>query len=191
MLNIALFGPPGSGKGTQSEKIIEKYKLAYISTGNLLRAEIAEGSELGKCAKSMMDAGNLVPDELIVQILEKKIKNLDKGEKGILFDGFPRNLVQAYIITGLLAKLNTELTAMINLEVAEEELMDRMLKRAAIEGRSDDNPETIKNRFVQYEAKTKPVADFYKEMGKCYTVDGLGSIDEIFARIAKVIDRLK
>jgi len=191
MLNIALFGPPGSGKGTQSEKIIEKYKLAYISTGNLLRAEIAEGSELGKCAKSMMDAGNLVPDELIVQILEKKIKGLGADVKGILFDGFPRNLVQAYIITGLLAKLNTELTAMINLEVPENELMERMLKRAAIEGRSDDNPETIKNRFVQYEAKTKPVADFYQEMNKCYTVNGLGSIDEIFDRISEVIDKLK
>ena len=191
MLNIALFGPPGSGKGTQSEKLIEKYKLAYISTGNLLRAEIAEGSDLGKCVKSMMDAGNLVPDELIVQILEKKIKNLGKDEKGILFDGFPRNLVQAYIITGLLAKLNTELTAMINLDVAEDELMNRMLKRAAIEGRSDDNPETIKNRFVQYEAKTKPVADFYMEMDKCYTVDGLGSINEIFTRVSKVIDKLK
>ncbi len=191
MLNIALFGPPGSGKGTQSEKLIEKYKLSYISTGNLLRAEIAGGSDLGKCAKSIMDAGNLVPDELIVQILEKKIKNLGKDVKGILFDGFPRNLVQAYIITGLLAKLNTKLTAMINLEVAEEELMDRMLKRAAIEGRSDDNPETIKNRFVQYEAKTKPVADFYKEMKICYTVDGLGSIDQIFNRISKVVDQLK
>jgi adenylate kinase len=191
MLNIALFGPPGSGKGTQSEKIIERYQLAYISTGNLLRAEIAEESELGKCAKSMMDAGNLVPDELIVQILEKKIKSLGKDVKGILFDGFPRNLVQAYIITGLLAKLNTELTAMINLEVPESELMDRMLKRAAIEGRSDDNPETIKNRFVQYEAKTKPVADFYEEMNKCYAVDGMGSIEEIFERISKVIDQLK
>lgn len=191
MLNIALFGPPGSGKGTQSEKIIEKYKLAYISTGNLLRAEIAEGSDLGKCAKSTMDAGNLVPDELIVQILEKKIKNLGEDVKGILFDGFPRNLVQAYIITGLLAKLNTELTAMINLEVPESELMERMLKRAAVEGRSDDNPETIKNRFVQYEAKTKPVADFYTEMDKCYNVDGLGSIDDIFDRISEVINKLK
>lgn len=188
MLNIALFGPPGSGKGTQSKKLIEKYKLTYISTGDMLRAEIAEGSELGKTAKSIMDAGDLVPDELIVQILEKKIKNIGDA-KGILFDGFPRNLVQAYILTGLLAKLNTELTGMINLEVAEEELMDRMLKRAAIEGRSDDNPETIKNRFKQYEAKTKPVADFYGEMDRCYPVNGLGSVDDIFDRISNVIDK--
>jgi adenylate kinase len=190
MLNIALFGPPGSGKGTQSKKLIEKYNLAYISTGDLLRAEIAEGSELGKRVKSVMDAGELVSDELIVQILEKKIKSLS-GADGILFDGFPRNLVQAYILTGLLAKLNTELTAMLSLEVPEEELMKRMLKRAEIEGRSDDNPETIKNRFKQYEEKTKPVAEFYKDMNKFYPVNGMGSIEEIFNRLTEVIDSFK
>ncbi|RLD47629.1 MAG: adenylate kinase [Bacteroidetes bacterium] len=190
MLNIALFGPPGSGKGTQSKKIIEKYNLAYISTGDMLRAEIAEGSDLGKRVKSVMDAGELVSDELVVQILEKKIKNL-VGANGILFDGFPRNLVQAYILTGLLAKLNTELTAMISLEVPEEELMQRMLKRAELEGRSDDKPETIKNRFRQYESKTRPVSGFYREMNKCYPVNGVGTVEEIFQRVCGVIDGLK
>jgi len=189
MLNIALFGPPGSGKGTQSKYLIEKYNLAYISTGDLLRAELAAGSDLGKQVKAVMDAGNLVSDELIVQILEKKIKSLE-NVKGILFDGFPRNLVQAYILTGLFSKLNTELTCMISLEVSEDELMGRMLKRAEIEGRSDDNPETIRNRFKQYREKTQPVEGFYEEIGKCYKVDGLGTIDEIFDRICEVIDRL-
>ncbi len=189
MLNIALFGPPGSGKGTQSKKLIEKYNLAYISTGDMLRAEIAEDSELGKRVKSVMDAGELVSDELIVQILEKKIKNLTDAE-GILFDGFPRNLVQAYILKGLLCKLNTELTAMISLEVPEEELMERMLKRAELEGRSDDNPETIKNRFRQYESKTRPVSGFYREMNRCYPVDGMGRVEDIFQRVSDVIDSL-
>jgi len=189
MLNIALFGPPGSGKGTQSKLLIEKYNLAYISTGDLLRAELAAGSDLGQKVKAVMDSGNLVSDELIVQILEKKIKSL-RSIGGILFDGFPRNLVQAYILTGLLSKLNTALSGMISLEVPEDELMLRMLKRAEIEGRSDDNPETIKNRFLQYHRKTEPVEVFYNEIGKCFKVDGVGTIDEIFNRICEVIERL-
>ena len=188
MLNIALFGPPGAGKGTQSKKIVEKYNLAYISTGDMLREELAAGSELGKKVKAVMDAGNLVSDELIVQILENKINSL-QNVNGILFDGFPRNLVQAYILTGLLTKLNTELTCMISLEVPEEELMKRMLKRAEIEKRSDDNPETIRNRFKQYREKTAPVENFYKEMGKCVTINGVGSVDEIYRRIVNAIDQ--
>lgn len=188
MLNIALFGPPGAGKGTQSKRIVEKYNLAYISTGDLLRKELAAGSELGKKIKTVMDAGNLVSDELIVKILEKKINSLE-NVNGILFDGFPRNLVQAYILTGLLTKLNTELTCMISLEVPEEELMKRMLKRAKTEGRSDDNPESIRNRFKQYRKKTRPVEMFYKEMGKCVTINGVGDIDDISDRIINAIDQ--
>ncbi|HDO27872.1 MAG TPA: adenylate kinase [Bacteroidetes bacterium] len=188
MLNIAIFGPPGAGKGTQSRLIIEKYNLAYISTGDLLRGELAAGSELGKQVKAVMDAGNLVSDELIVKILEKKINSFE-NVNGILFDGFPRNLVQAYILTGLLTKLNTELSCMISLEVPEKELMKRMLKRAEKEGRSDDNPDAIRNRFKQYHEKTQPVEMFYKEMGKCITVNGLGDIDEIYKRIINAIDQ--
>jgi len=188
MLNIALFGPPGAGKGTQSKKIVKKYNLAYISTGDMLRGELAAGSELGKKVKSVMDAGNLVSDELIVQILEKKIKSLE-NVNGILFDGFPRNLVQAYILTGLLTKLNTELTCMISLDVPEGELMKRMLKRSEIEGRSDDKPETIRNRFIQYQEKTQPVEQFYKEMGKCITIDGMGDVEKVYNRIINAIDQ--
>ncbi len=163
MLNIALFGAPGAGKGTQSKELVKKYDLTYISTGDILRKEIAAGSELGLQAKDIINKGGLVSDELIVQIIEKIIEKEDNG--GILFDGFPRTVVQAYILEGLLHRMNRRLLCMLSLEVPREELIERMLKRAAIEGRADDNEEVIKNRFKEYDEKTQPVADFYKEKG--------------------------
>ncbi len=190
MLNIALFGPPGAGKGTQSKKLLEKYNLTYISTGDMLRSEIAEGSDLGMKAKSIIERGGLVDDELVIQLIEKKIKT-NPDSKGILFDGFPRTTVQAYILEGLLLKLNTSLNCMVSLEAPEDELINRLLLRAKVSGRSDDNLEVIKNRLKEYENKTKPVADFYAKKNKYYPLNGVGEIDEIFEKIVEVVEQTK
>ncbi|MDR0363550.1 MAG: adenylate kinase [Bacteroidales bacterium] len=186
MLNIALFGPPGSGKGTQSKLILEKYGLTYIATGDILRQEIAEASELGLNAKAVIDRGGLVEDEIIVQIIEKRI-DTDNNAHGILFDGFPRTTVQCYILEGLLMKMNASLNCMISLEVPEEELRRRMLERAKQSGRSDDTEEVINKRLEEYREKTLPVMDFYAERGKLHRLDGTGSVEEIFERIDHVI----
>ena len=188
MLNIALFGPPGAGKGTQSALLIEKYKLAYISTGDLLRQEISEGSDLGKKAKDIIDRGQLVSDELIVQLIEKRII-MSTDSNGILFDGFPRTLVQAYILEGLLLKLNTSLACMLSLEVPREELVARLLERGKSSGRSDDTAEVIEYRLKEYEDKTKPVAEFYKFRDKYITIQGVGPIPEVLGRLTESIDK--
>ncbi len=187
MLNIALFGPPGAGKGTQSKLLVKKYNLTYISTGDILRQEIAENTMLGNQAKSIIEKGGLVSDEIIVQIIENKIKQ-NLHANGILFDGFPRTVVQAYILEGLLLKLGTSLTCMLSLEVPREELMHRMLERGKIEGRTDDTREVIENRFREYDAKTIPVAEFYKEKGKYFPINGVGTIDDVFQRLTGAID---
>ncbi|HAF30382.1 MAG TPA: adenylate kinase [Bacteroidales bacterium] len=188
MYNIALFGPPGAGKGTQSHKLIEKYKLAYISTGDILREEIAAGSDLGLKAKTVIETGGLVSDEIIVQIIEKKIKT-NTEVNGFLFDGFPRTVVQAYILEGLLLKLNTSLNCMVSLEVPQDILMERMLERAKKESRADDTTDVIENRLKEYRNKTVPVAEFYKDKGICYSVDGVGSVEDIFDRITNVVEQ--
>ena len=188
MLNIALFGPPGAGKGTQSKKLLEKYNLTYISTGDMLRSEIAEGSSLGLEAKSVIEMGGLVSDELIVKIIEKKI-NTDANSRGILFDGFPRTTVQAYILEGLLLKLNSKLNCMVSLEAPNKELIDRLLLRAKTSGRSDDTIEVITVRLQEYNEKTKPVADFYDKKNKYFPIDGVGEIDEIFDNIVEVVEK--
>lgn len=188
MLNIALFGPPGAGKGTQSKKLLEKYNLTYISTGDMLRAEIAEGSSLGLEAKSIIAGGGLVSDELIVRIIEKTIQT-NTSSKGILFDGFPRTTVQAYILEGLLLKLNSSLDCMISLEVPDEALIERLLLRAETSGRSDDTLEVIKVRLKEYNIKTKPVADFYAKKNKYFPINGVGEIDDIFDVIVDTIEK--
>lgn len=188
MLNIALFGPPGAGKGTQSKRLIEKYNLTYIATGDLLRQEIAEGTELGVEAKELIDKGGLVPDDLIVQIIEKRI-NTDSEARGILFDGFPRTYVQAYILEGLLMRMNSHLSCMLSLEVPRQELVKRMIERGLTSGRADDNLEVIEVRLKEYETKTTPVIDFYREKKKYYPIDGVGNMDEIFDRLCKSIDQ--
>ncbi len=187
MLNIALFGPPGAGKGTQSQKLIKRYNLSYISTGDILRAEIAEESDLGMKAKSIIDQGGLVSDEIIVQIIEKKIR-MNPGANGFLFDGFPRTIVQAYILEGLLLKMNTSLSCMLSLEVPRKELLSRLTERSKVSGRSDDSPEIIKNRLEEYEEKTKPVAGFYAEKDIFFPINGVGTIDSIFAKLCRAID---
>ncbi|HSW67690.1 MAG TPA: adenylate kinase, partial [Bacteroidales bacterium] len=187
MLNIALFGPPGAGKGTQSKKLVEKYNLTYISTGDILRQEIANKSALGMQAKAQIEKGGLASDEIIVQIIENKIhKELDTN--GILFDGFPRTVVQAYILEGLLLKLGSSLTCMLSLDAPRELLLKRVLERYEIEGRNDDKKEIIANRFKEYDIKTIPVAEFYKEKGKYFPINGVGTIDEVFARLTQAID---
>jgi len=186
MLNLALFGPPGAGKGTQSKLLLEKYNLTYISTGDILRKEIAEGSILGMKAKNIIEKGGLAPDEIIVQIIEQRITK-DENSNGILFDGFPRTTVQAYILDGLLLRLNTSLSAMLSLEVPREELISRMIERSKTSGRSDDNLEVIKYRLQEYEDKTKPVADFYQAKGLYYPIKGTGDIQEIFTHLTETI----
>ncbi|MCK5857483.1 MAG: adenylate kinase [Bacteroidales bacterium] len=187
MLNIALFGPPGAGKGTQSKYLVEKYNLTYISTGDILRVEIAEGSELGNKAKNIIAAGRLVSDDLIVQIIEKKI--LAEKKDGILFDGFPRTVVQAYILDGLLLKLDTSLSMMLSLEVPKEELITRLLERGKSSGRSDDNLTVIQSRLKEYEEKTMPLVDFYKDRGKYIAINGVGDINDITNHLNDAIEK--
>lgn len=188
MLNVALFGPPGAGKGTQSALLIEKYKLTYISTGDLLRNEISEGTELGKKASDIIDRGQLVSDEMIVELIEKRIM-MSAANNGILFDGFPRTLVQAYILEGLLLKLNTSLACMLSLEVPREELVTRLLERGKSSGRSDDTAEVIEFRLEEYENKTKPVIEFYKFRNKYIPINGVGLIPDVFKRLTESVDR--
>ena len=188
MLNIALFGTPGAGKGTQSELLMKKHNLVYIATGDILRQEIADGSELGLAAKSIIEAGGLVSDEIIVQIIEKKIiTNPDAA--GFLFDGFPRTMVQAYILEGLLLKMHTSLTCLLSLEVSPEESLKRLLNRAKTSGRSDDTEAVIKNRLKEYQEKTAPVADFYKENELYFAIEGEGSIEDINLKLEEVIEK--
>ena len=188
MLNIILFGAPGAGKGTQSDLLLERYHLNHVSTGDLLRKEIAEATELGKRIKSIMDSGSLVSDDIVVEMIEKVIAN-DKN--GILFDGFPRNVAQAETLDRLLQKHGRKLTCMVSLDVPREELIRRMLERAKVSGRSDDNEETIKNRLKEYEAKTLPVAAYYESKGLHVKVNGFGDIKEISSAIVAEIEKRK
>lgn len=191
MLNIALFGPPGAGKGTQSQLLIEKYNLVYISTGDLLRQEIAEETNLGKQVKDIISGGGLVSDEIIIDLIEKKILGSTQSN-GILFDGFPRTLVQAYILDGLLLKLNTQLNCMVSLEVPREELIQRLVERGKVSGRTDDTQEVIEVRLQEYESKTAPVKGYYQERNLFEAINGVGPIPEIFKRLNHVIEqRLK
>ncbi|MEN8121924.1 MAG: adenylate kinase [Bacteroidota bacterium] len=187
MLNIALFGPPGAGKGTQSAFLIEKYKLFYISTGDLLRKELKEETELGLEAKGIIEQGGLVSDEIIVQIIEKTIKNNPEAN-GFLFDGFPRTYVQAYILEGLMIKLDTSLNCLISIEVPEEESVKRLCERGKISNRSDDNEDVIRTRLREYTNKTLPVLNYYKDKGIYTKVDGTKSIEEVTIDIQHIIE---
>lgn len=188
MLNIALFGPPGAGKGTQSKRLMEKYNLTYISTGDILREEISMGSELGLMAKSVIEKGGLASDEIIVQIIEQKIKK-NPYANGFLFDGFPRTIVQAYILEGMLFKMNTSLTCMLSLEVPKEELVNRLRERGKVSGRKDDNEDVIQNRLREYSLKTIPVAKFYEDKKIYFGIEGLGSVDDVFERLDSAVQK--
>jgi adenylate kinase len=190
MLNIVLFGPPGAGKGTQSQKLIEKYQLVHLSTGDLLRGEINAGTILGLKAKELMDKGLLVPDEVVVGMIENKIKENSKA-RGFIFDGFPRTVTQAQALDDMLRQNNTSITCMIALEVEDEELFKRVLLRGQTSGRPDDQNETlVRKRIAEYNEKTLPVADYYRKQNKYISVYGIGEIDEIFSTICSKIDNL-
>lgn len=189
MLNIVIFGAPGSGKGTQSERIVEKYGINHISTGDVLRAEMKNGTELGKTAKVYCDQGQLIPDELMIDILAKVFDSF-KDSKGVIFDGFPRTIPQAEALKKMLKERGQDITVMLDLDVPEEELMTRLIKRGRESGRSDDNEETIKKRLVVYNTQTAPLKEFYKGEGKYQHINGLGTMDAIFADICKAIDTI-
>ena len=186
VLNVIIFGAPGSGKGTQSAYIAEKYGLEHLSTGDLLRAEQKNQSELAQLISSYTDQGNLVPDELIISMLAKVLDTI-KNENGYIFDGFPRTTAQAEALKVMLADRGIEVSIMLDLEVCEEELIDRLIKRGATSGRSDDNYETIQKRIQVYHTKTAPVLDFYKKEGLATEIKGSGSMQEIFNRITAAI----
>ncbi len=188
MLNIVIFGAPGSGKGTQSEKIVEKYQLNHISTGDVLRAEIKNGTELGQTAKQYIDQGQLIPDELMVEILASVLDSFGAESKGVIFDGFPRTIPQAEALKRMLQERDQEVSVMLDLEVPEEELMDRLIKRGQTSGRADDNEETIKRRLVVYHEQTAPLKDYYKEEGSYRHINGFGELERIFADICKAIE---
>jgi adenylate kinase len=188
MFNLILFGPPGSGKGTQSEKLIAKYGLKHLSTGDLLRSEIANQTPLGLEAKKIMDKGQLVPDEVVIGMISSALDNNPKA-KGFLFDGFPRTSAQAEALDKLLELKNTGIAAMLALEVTEEELVKRLLKRGETSGRSDDTNETvIRARITEYRNKTAVVADYYAQFDKVVAVKGEGTVDDIFGALCKEID---
>lgn len=190
MKNIVIFGAPGSGKGTQSDKMIEKYGFEHISTGDVLRSEIKNGTELGKTAKSYIDKGQLIPDELMVDILASVYDSFGKEHKGVIFDGFPRTIPQAEALKTMLAERGHAIAAMIELDVPEDELMKRLLLRGQQSGRSDDNAETIQKRLTVYHNQTAPLIDWYAKEGLHHHIDGLGDLDRISSDIFAVIDAL-
>lgn len=190
MKNIVIFGAPGAGKGTQSDKMIEKYGLGHISTGDVLRSEIKAGTELGKTAKKYIDNGQLIPDELMIDILAGVYDSFGKGHKGVIFDGFPRTIPQAEALKKMLAERNHSVAAMIELYVPEDELMSRLVLRGKQSGRTDDNEETIKRRLNVYHTQTSPLIDWYKNEGIHHHIEGLGGIDEIFGKITEIIEKL-
>ena len=189
MLNIVIFGAPGSGKGTQSDKLIEHYNLFHISTGDVLRDNIRRGTELGQIAKGFIDQGQLVPDELIIDILAQVLDdNKDKASEGVIFDGFPRTIPQAEALEQLLADRGTQIDAVVGLEVPEEELIKRILLRGQLSGRTDDNEETARKRLDTYHNQTSPLKAYYEQQGKYRAINGLGSIDGIFELIKEALD---
>jgi len=187
-----LFGPPGAGKGTQSLLLTEKYNFIHISTGQLLRDEIANGTKIGQIAKEVIDKGKFVEDQLILEIIDKQICSAPQGTKGFIFDGFPRTISQASAFDKILTDYgNKEINAVLSLEVADELIVERIQKRARIEGREDDSSiETILRRIKTYHSKTEPLIAYYKERGKYYPVRGELSVEEIFNNICKIIDKI-
>lgn len=190
MLNLVLFGPPGSGKGTQSEKLIAKHKLMHLSTGDLLRSEITNKSDLGLKAKAIMDKGELVSDDIVIGMIRNKI-NANLNSKGFIFDGFPRTVAQAAALDKLLSECGKSISLMVTLEVPNEEVIQRLIKRGEQTGRADDNRATIENRLNVYLSQTAPVMEFYKAQGKYRPVNGLGTIDEIFERIEAELKKVQ
>lgn len=190
MINIVLFGPPGAGKGTQSERLVNRYNLVHLSTGDIFRKNIKEASALGTLAKSYLDAGNLVPDEVTINMLKSELEAFSEA-KGFIFDGFPRTSPQALALDEMLLEKNQTISCMLALEVGETELEKRLLGRAATSGRADDSDISIvRNRIEVYKRETSPVAEYYKGQNKFFAIDGIGELDEISDRLFRTIDAL-
>ncbi len=191
MFNIVIFGAPGSGKGTQSEKIIKQYGIHHISTGEVLRDHIKRDTPLGRIANEYISKGNLIPDDLMIEILADELDHNPEAAKGVIFDGFPRTLPQAHALNEMLEKRNSKVHGVIGLEVDDDELVDRLIKRGIETGRADDNHETIQNRLKVYHTQTKPLSDFYKHEGKYHQIKGTGSVDDIFDNICQELDAIR
>lgn len=191
MLNLVLFGPPGAGKGTQSQKLIDHYHLIHISTGDLFRKHLSEGTSLGQRARGYMDAGQLVPDQLVIDMVDDKL-NEEHGAQGIIFDGFPRTITQAKALDNLLAQHQTPITGMVALSVPNDELVQRILLRGETSGRADDQDRAkIATRLEVYEKDTLPVATYYQQQDKYAEIDGVGDIEAIFQKIVSAIETFK
>lgn len=191
MLNIVIFGAPGSGKGTQSDKLIEHYNLFHISTGDVLRDNMRRGTELGTVAKQYIDQGQLVPDELIIDLLAQVLDdNKENTTQGVIFDGYPRTIPQAEALEGILDERGMQVDAVVGLEVPDEELIKRILLRGQMSGRADDNEETARKRLEVYYNQTSPLKAYYQEQGKYLAINGLGTIDGIFDQIREELDNL-
>ena len=191
MLNIVLFGAPGAGKGTQAVMLAEKHKLVHLSTGDILRKEIAAGTELGKQAQNFTDRGEFVPDELVIDIIRSQIGQ-HRDAKGFIFDGFPRTIAQAEALDQLMTETGMEITSMIALDVENDELVSRLTKRGAISGRTDDQSmDIIRNRIDVYHQKTKPLIGYYQVREKYHPIDGTGEIAEIFDRLCRYVEKIK
>ena len=191
MFNLVIFGAPGSGKGTQSELLIEEYGLFHISTGEVLRDLIARKTELGKIADSYISKGSLIPDELMINILADVLESNPATANGVIFDGFPRTINQAKALKEMLASRNTKVHAVVGLEVDENELIDRLIKRGQESGRSDDNLETIKQRLEVYHTQTSPLKEYYTAEGKYHAIEGSGSISGIFEKIKSSLSKVR
>jgi adenylate kinase len=190
MVNILIFGPPGSGKGTQSVKLAEKFRLVHLSTGDMLRAEITSGTELGKRMSSIMSKGDLVPDEVVIEMIATKI-DLSKGYSGFLFDGFPRTVAQTMALEKMLGERGMKINMMLVLDVDHDELVKRLIARAEQSGRPDDkDPAVIENRIDVYKSKTEPIINYCRQKGLYQPVNGMGSIEDIFARLAEQMGKL-
>ena len=188
MFNLVVFGAPGSGKGTQSAKLIDEYGLYHISTGELLRDHIARGTELGNIANGYISKGQLIPDELMIEILENVLDSNPQASKGVIFDGFPRTVPQAHALREMLKRRGSKVHAVVGLEVDDDELTDRLIKRGKDSGRSDDNPETIAQRLNVYHTQTTPLRDFYVNEGNYHRIEGKGSVEDIFHSIRKSLE---
>ena len=190
MVNFLIFGPPGSGKGTQSVRLAEKFNLLHLSTGDMLRAEIAAGTELGKKMSLIMSKGELVPDEVVIEMIANKIDQ-SKGTAGFLFDGFPRTVAQTVSLEKMLNKRGMKIDQMLVLEVGHDELVKRLIARAELSGRADDkDPSVIENRISVYKEKTEPIIDYCRERGLYQPVNGMGTIDDIFKRLSALMSKL-
>jgi adenylate kinase len=189
MLNLVIFGPPGSGKGTQSELLIDQYKLFHISTGEILRDHIQRGTDLGKIADGYISKGQLIPDDLMIDILSHLLDTDPRTSRGVIFDGFPRTINQAKALKKMLAARGSKVHAVIGLEVPEDEIIERLIKRGEQSGRSDDNLDTIKQRLHVYHSQTCPLQDYYKDEGKYHAIHGSGSVDDIFETIKSSLSK--